>query len=144
MATCRDRCDGGARSAPGSGMWANLLWNLSESYILARRGENLLGSRALTGFRQLPGKGQYMKRLTVRRLAPPVLAGVVTSIVVAAIAVGAGPPAGAPTPTGQAAGQLVIDGKIDPDSQLLDWRVESQLARSGRRRWGGQGQFLLA
>jgi type VI secretion system secreted protein Hcp len=58
-------------------------------------------------------------RLRVRRLAPLVLAAVVTSIVVAAIAVGgttsqnAGS-ASPPAPSGQAAGQLVINGKTIP------------------------------
>ena len=56
-----------------------------------------------------------MLRLTVRRLAAPVLAGLVTSIVVAAIAVGAGPSNPAPpTPSGQVAGQLAINGKTIP------------------------------
>jgi type VI secretion system secreted protein Hcp len=54
-------------------------------------------------------------RLSVRRLAPPVLAGLVTSVVVAAIAVGAGPGnPGPPTPSGQEAGQLAINGKTIP------------------------------
>jgi type VI secretion system secreted protein Hcp len=56
-----------------------------------------------------------MKRLTIRRLAPPVVAALVTSVVVAAIAVGgqtaqlAGPVP--PTPNGQPAGQLAFNGK---------------------------------
>jgi type VI secretion system secreted protein Hcp len=54
-------------------------------------------------------------RPSVRRLAPSVLAGLVTSIVVAAIAVGAGPGNPTPpTPSGQAAGQLAINGKTIP------------------------------
>jgi type VI secretion system secreted protein Hcp len=61
-----------------------------------------------------------MKRLTVRRLAPPILAAVVTSIIVAAIAVGgtksqnAGPAPATPASSGQPAGQLVINGKTIP------------------------------
>jgi type VI secretion system secreted protein Hcp len=55
-------------------------------------------------------------RLSVRRLAPPAVAGIVTSVVVAAVAVGAGPPSdpGPPAPSGQAAGQLAINGKTIP------------------------------
>ena len=58
-----------------------------------------------------------VKRTLVARLGPPLAAALVTSAVVAALALGgqgstqaqdAGPP---PNPTGQAAGQLVLDGK---------------------------------
>lgn len=61
-----------------------------------------------------------MKRFTVRRFAPPVLAALVTSVVVAAIAVGgqatpaAGGPASPPTPNGETTGQLVFNGKTIP------------------------------
>jgi type VI secretion system secreted protein Hcp len=60
-----------------------------------------------------------MRGLSVRRLAPPLLAAVATSVVVAAMAVGgttgtSAGPAGPPTPTGQAAGELTILGKTIP------------------------------
>ena len=60
-----------------------------------------------------------MTGLDVRRLAAPLLAATATSVVVAAIAVGgttgtSAAPAGPPTPTGQAAGELAIMGTTIP------------------------------
>jgi type VI secretion system secreted protein Hcp len=57
-----------------------------------------------------------MKRTLVSRFGPPVAAALVTSAIVAALALGGqeatrAKVAGPPAPTGQAAGQLVIDGK---------------------------------
>jgi type VI secretion system secreted protein Hcp len=62
-----------------------------------------------------------MKGLTVRRLALPLLAAVLTSAVVAAMAVGdpgkgkgKGKNQGPPNPSGQVAGELAINGKTIP------------------------------
>ena len=57
-----------------------------------------------------------MKHFRVARFVPPVLAALVTSVVVAALALGAqtAPPASPPTPSGQPAGQLAINGKTIP------------------------------
>src|SRR5215207_1403618 len=74
-----------------------------------------------------PGSGpaaaverRQMQRARTARFVPAVVAGLVTSVVIAAIAVAGGTSSQAvavgapPAPTGQPAGQLVIDGKTIP------------------------------
>ncbi len=83
-----------------------------------------------------------MKRFSVRRLAPPVVAALATSVVVAAIAVGgqttqsAGGPASPPSPSGQAAGQLAIDGKTIP---ILSYSIGASNPGSLGTGGGGAG-----
>jgi type VI secretion system secreted protein Hcp len=61
-----------------------------------------------------------MQRARTARFVPAVVAGLVTSVVVAALAVAGGSSTqavaagGPPTPSGQPAGQLVLDGKTIP------------------------------
>jgi type VI secretion system secreted protein Hcp len=78
-----------------------------------------------------------MKRLTIRRLALPVLAAVVTSAVVAAIALAdSGRHEGAPDPSGQVAGQLVINGKTIP---ILSYSVGASNPSTIGSAGGGAG-----
>lgn len=82
-----------------------------------------LGSAALVrlpaGDKESPAREEQMKHPAVRRLVPLVLAAIVTSAVVATLAVGGTlsqsiGPVSPPTPSGQAAGQLVLNGKTIP------------------------------
>jgi type VI protein secretion system component Hcp len=67
--------------------------------------------QTLTGDAVAGERSLNVKRTTVARFGLPIAAGLVTSVVVAAFALGAGSPSQPPTPnsTGQPVGELVID-----------------------------------